>query len=192
MTKTPTESAPGPRTRLEEPRCPTCDAWASGVLEDRVVTVPLVQDGDVFWLDYALEDEEPMGARDDVQVQCPNGHSWRTTRTDEPDSADAELAPASVDTTPVLVGHVGVDSGSMYIGDPCYVIGAPLGGMDWEAFCTTYQLPSAMPQPVEDLGGGRSLGIVSPTGYGDGVYPVYAVIVDGRVMSLTISFGVPV
>jgi hypothetical protein len=90
-----------------------------------------------------------------------------------------------------LVGHVGVDSGTMYLGDPCYFLEHPLGAMTWEAFCTKYHLPSDTPQPVEDLGGGRSLGIVTPTGYGDGVYPVYATMSAGRVLSLTIVFGVP-
>jgi len=108
------------------------------------------------------------------------------------DSAPAELrGRADEIPTRTLVGHVGVDSGTMYIGDPCYVIDTKLGAMTWEAFCTTYRLPSDVPMPVEDLGGGRSLGLVSPTGYGDGVYPVYATIIDGRVMALTIDFGVP-
>jgi hypothetical protein len=86
-----------------------------------------------------------------------------------------------------LIGRVGVDSGLMYIGDPCYVIDKPLGQMDWGEF-------------LNMMYGGRDpdvgltwiiengTAIVSSTGYGDGEYPVYAEYKDGRVARIIIDF----
>jgi hypothetical protein len=67
-------------------------------------------------------------------------------------------------TERLKIGEVGVDSGTLLIGDPCYcfdgddldaafsVIGAGLHG------------EAVLP---------RGIGVISSTGYGDGVYPVY-------------------
>jgi hypothetical protein len=85
----------------------------------------------------------------------------------------------------VLVGHVGVDSGQVWIGDPCYVMddefsmdGEPTGG-DYDACCrVTLSNPGA---------GEAASGVVSSTTYGDGAYPVYVTFgADGRPTELRI------
>ncbi len=64
-----------------------------------------------------------------------------------------------------LVGHVLIDSGQVAIIDPCHVDDPTL---TYDEFCV--------------------LGVCSSTGYGDGSYPVYAKMQDGRVARLIIEF----
>ena len=93
-----------------------------------------------------------------------------------------------------LIGEIGVDAGLCWIGDPCYILHAspqPKAiGEDWSEFCDlindgTY--PTAK-QFNYDLGH-PGLGVVVSTGYGDGVYPVYAQLnADGRIATVTVEF----
>jgi len=86
-----------------------------------------------------------------------------------------------------LLGYVNVDAGLIYIGDPSYLIGSELGAVPWDQFLETYIRPteSEFAYSIDD-----GTAIVTDTGYGDGIYPVYATIRDGRVMAVTISFEI--
>jgi hypothetical protein len=70
----------------------------------------------------------------------------------------------------VKVGQIGVDSGMLWVGDPCYVIHAEEKkalGKDWDAFVTHYY--------AEESGGTLSLerlGVALNTNQGDGLYDV--------------------
>tara|TARA_A100001515_G_scaffold141710_1_gene139038 strand:+ start:37 stop:357 length:321 start_codon:yes stop_codon:yes gene_type:complete len=84
------------------------------------------------------------------------------------------------------IGEVGVDSGSVFIGDPCYVIHQdklPESlGESWSDFCDKYRkdLPVSLP---------NGLGVWSLTRYGDGLYPVYELLdEDGRITGLYVDF----
>lgn len=69
------------------------------------------------------------------------------------------------------VGEVGVDSGLIWIGDPCYQgISVEKGFFDG-------------PKPKE-----YTEGVCTPTGYGDGSYRVYVQRKDGRVMKIMVDF----
>jgi hypothetical protein len=84
-----------------------------------------------------------------------------------------------------LIGHVGVDTGTIYIGDPCNF----MDKREWDAFTKQHKLSaSTRPQPIGPQAAGSYTAIVSPTGHGDGIYPVYAEMEGDRVLSLTISF----
>jgi hypothetical protein len=82
-----------------------------------------------------------------------------------------------------LVGYFGVDSGLCWIGDPCYILHSDEKddalGKDWEDFGDILYRDSPFgPVVSSDFDG---LGICVSTGYGDGEYPVYALIInDGR------------
>lgn len=70
------------------------------------------------------------------------------------------------------VGEVGVDSGLIWIGDPCYIgVPAPKGFFGG-------------PQPME-----YPEGVLTPAGYGDGSYRVYVQRKDGRVMKIMVDFA---
>jgi len=76
-------------------------------------------------------------------------------------------APASTDVTGwQQLGEVGVDTGQVWIGDPCYVIGedAPHGFKSWGAFCDKKDEP----EPAGELNG-----LALRSGHGDGIYPVF-------------------
>ncbi|KLU10629.1 DUF4241 domain-containing protein [Kocuria sp. SM24M-10] len=94
--------------------------------------------------------------------------------------------------TPEYIGDVGVDSGLMWLGDPCYVMGddAPTRVPKWgefvdRTFDPKYQIDEAgVSQPV-----GEKLGMAVSSGYGDGLYPVYITRnSEGRVATLTVDF----
>ena len=94
----------------------------------------------------------------------------------------------------VLVGHIGVDAGLCWIGDPCYIIHckelpATLG-KDWGDFCNALSDEGPTLKSFEYNPGNEGLGVCVSTGYGDGVYPVYATIKDGRVARVTVDFKV--
>lgn len=86
----------------------------------------------------------------------------------------------------VKVGNIGIDAGICWIGDPCYILHQDelpdAVGKSWNEFC--------------DIVGGKEhvaiddgLGVCVSTGYGDGEYPVFAEIKDGRVMRVIIDFA---
>jgi len=85
-----------------------------------------------------------------------------------------------------LIGHCGVDSGQILLIDPCYVYkddftggDTPTGG-DYDECCRI---------TLSEGAGQTQLGVVTSSGYGDGVYPVYAQKDgNGRVKQVTIVF----
>jgi hypothetical protein len=92
------------------------------------------------------------------------------------------------------IGEIGIDAGLCWIGDPCYHLHTdPLPkaiGKDWSQFCDFLddgKYPTCK-QLHYDLGH-AGLGVVVSTGYGDGVYPVFAEFNDeGRVAKVWIEF----
>ena len=81
-----------------------------------------------------------------------------------------------------LIGNIGVDSGSCWVGDPCYVLPDDARhnpGEDWDEFCRAMLRSSHKEFPA---------GVCVSTGYGDGEYPVHAVIKDGVVQSIEVTF----
>ena len=93
-----------------------------------------------------------------------------------------------------LVGSFGVDSGQAMVGDPCYLDGWKTNeGEDWnlEGKIGEYSYHGASATTLDDVAGtlGGGLAVVFNTGYGDGVYPVYAKFnEDGRVAKIVIDF----
>lgn len=91
-------------------------------------------------------------------------------------------------TKQLKIGDVGVDAGMLYIGDPCY-IKEPIGTDDtWTKWLRALYHSSqdgsnAAFWQIDDI-----TAVVTSTGWGDGIYPVYAEIRDGRVMSVTVKF----
>lgn len=88
-----------------------------------------------------------------------------------------------------LIGYVGVDSGQLMIGDPCY-IGKDFDTDDFDPsdpndsgkYPMTYN--GACGATLSDRGFGElgnATAVAFSSGLGDGVYPVYAVIVDDPV-----------
>lgn len=95
----------------------------------------------------------------------------------------------------IQIGEVDVDSGLVFVGDPCYIwnneqrradndppaIEREVG--DYHAMCDSLD-GVAYPQYKSYNG----YGVITSSGYGDGTYPVYATIEDGHIVSLTIDF----
>lgn len=73
------------------------------------------------------------------------------------------------------IGEIGVDAGLCWIGDPCDIL------HDDDQYPTCKQLNYDLGHP--------GLGVVVSTGYGDGVYPVFAEFNDeGRVARICVEF----
>lgn len=93
------------------------------------------------------------------------------------------------------IGEIGVDAGLCWIGDPCYVLHAERPpttiGRNWEEFCDLLNKGGQYPACKQfhyELGH-PGLGVVVSTGYGDGVYPVFAEFNrEGRIASVTVEF----
>lgn len=94
----------------------------------------------------------------------------------------------------VQIGTVGVDAGMLYIGDPCYVIDAPLGRRAWDQFLREIGLEDKTWSVVEGetaTGNRFPAGLVCVSGAGDGEYPVYAEFTaEARIARLVIDFKV--
>ena len=94
------------------------------------------------------------------------------------------------------VGVIGVDAGLCWIGDPCYILHAEEQpediGKNWLDFCDIVDRKGDKDGAAQfnyRLDGGPGLGVVVPTGYGDGTYPVYVTTNrDGRVISVEVRF----
>jgi hypothetical protein len=87
-----------------------------------------------------------------------------------------------------LVGSdAGVGDKLVRVGDPCYAMGSDARHRvdDWDTFVEEAFGPLGM-APL-----GPGVGLAVPSGYGDGVYPVYAKYRDGRVAELRIEFIEP-
>jgi len=103
------------------------------------------------------------------------------------------------------VGIIGVDAGICWIGDPCYI--HPDGnvknlpkefGKTWDEFCDKLWskeehndkevLQTAVQFNYDN--GGPGLGVCVGTGWGDGVYPVFAEFEkdSGRIKKIWIEF----
>ncbi len=82
--------------------------------------------------------------------------------------------------TTKLIGKVGVDSGTIWIGDPCYILSGERPkalGKDWSELGHKTFKDGKCQLPISfnfDMGH-EGLGVMSSTKYGDGVYPVYMV-----------------
>lgn len=103
-----------------------------------------------------------------------------------------------------LVGRVGVDAGMVMVGDPCYLDNygkKSSNGFEWvateveaqkKANKFDYSYSGACAATLSENSAGE-LGLASAvavsSGYGDGVYPVYATYNgDGRIVRLEVSF----
>lgn len=93
----------------------------------------------------------------------------------------------------VLLGRVGVDSGQLMVIDPCYIDSSwKKGGYDdegssyREACDTTMNSPNKG-GPTLINGYGNNLAVVFESGFGDGVYEVWAEIMDCGVWGERIS-----
>ena len=87
------------------------------------------------------------------------------------------------------IGQFAVDSGQAMVGDPCYLDQwktnqGEAWNLDGKLGEYSYQGASAT---MGTLGSGLSVSF--PTGYGDGLYPVYAKFnEDGRISKIVIDF----
>jgi len=98
-------------------------------------------------------------------------------------------------TTTQIIGHIGVDAGLCWIGDPCYVLPDDASERsevnDWDIFCAGMR--GQLSQQFYYAMGHEGLGVCVTTGFGDGMYPVVANIIDDpvlgkRIASVTIEF----
>src|SRR3990172_506254 len=96
----------------------------------------------------------------------------------------------------VLLGEVGIDSGQLLLINPCYIDGEEelddLGKSGTYEECSRLTLSGQGGQLNYRLGH-PGLGVVSRTGRGDGLYPVYAEMMDTgdgrlRVKRLVVEF----
>lgn len=75
--------------------------------------------------------------------------------------------------TPKVIGHVSVDAGIVWIGDPCYILHPDKTpdsiGNTWFEFCDKLNDGTTIFNHDNGMGG---LGVCTPTKYGDGHYPV--------------------
>jgi hypothetical protein len=96
-----------------------------------------------------------------------------------------------------LIGHFSVDSGQAMVGDPCYLD----NWKHWNDKTEDFELHKKKAGEYGYLGAcgstiakgygelGMSTAVVFSTGYGDGIYPVYAELdEDGRVAKILIEF----
>jgi len=88
-----------------------------------------------------------------------------------------------------LIGKISVDSGLVFIGDPCYLSDKnPF--KDWNGFCDKIEnmkTTAAITHGQEiSLVSDNAMGIVSSTGWGDGIYDVLALIDRGQVKEIRI------
>lgn len=85
-----------------------------------------------------------------------------------------------------------VDSGQVMIVDPCYVLPGEYGDekSPYRKVCdkTSGNVPAGEVDIPAKHGGIAQL-VASSSGYGDGEYPVYATVENGRVMKLEIDFS---
>lgn len=90
------------------------------------------------------------------------------------------------------IGYIGVDAGLCWVGDPCYILHKEklpeTLGKDWSDFCT--KLGDDVTKFNYELGH-EGLGVCVSTGYGDGLYPVYANIEKGLVRGIWVDFCGP-
>jgi hypothetical protein len=89
-----------------------------------------------------------------------------------------------------LLGYCAVDSGQLIVSDPCYLRNWKDGEYDDQS--SHYRKACAV--TLGGYGGEvlvsgiAGMGVAFQTGWGDGSYPVYAQIKDGRVKKVSIEF----
>lgn len=90
-----------------------------------------------------------------------------------------------------LLGHVSVDSGQLFLVDPCHLkdwkdgpFGLELKPDNHYAECCLASLSVKGGGPVFN-----DLAVAFSTGWGDGVYPVFATKEDGRIVRVEIEMG---
>ena len=97
------------------------------------------------------------------------------------------------DPTWKLLGHAAVDSGQLLVTDPCYIRDGFAGDVDVRFDVPGEYSYSGCCSTTTDgsVGGelGDQTGVVFCSGFGDGTYPVYAHVVAGRVLGVTIDMG---
>ncbi len=88
----------------------------------------------------------------------------------------------------VRIGIIAVDSGTIFIGDPCYTAtdDASHRIKTWSEWCDNSKWGEKPFDVNEPAGSGAGLSL--PTMYGDGSYPVYAEVRNGRIAKVMISF----
>jgi hypothetical protein len=96
-----------------------------------------------------------------------------------------------------LLGNFAVDSGQVMIGDPCYLDGFnnddyQEDGVEHEysysGSCATTSTKENGGELFLNSNSGSPVSVVSSTGLGDGIYPVYAIKEEGRIKELIIKF----
>lgn len=80
------------------------------------------------------------------------------------------------------IGVVGVDSGTLLLGDPCYWLS------DTSYLNEVVNAKFDKSRQVKFDLGHDGKGVIVSSGYGDGCYPVFATIKDGRVKEITVKF----
>ena len=92
-------------------------------------------------------------------------------------------------TDEVKIGSIYVDSGTVWVGDPCYVLGQDAShGVNEVGDLFAKIQDSEHDQDGHSAPLGKGIGIASTTGWGDGEYPVYARKVGNRIAELRIVF----
>ena len=83
-----------------------------------------------------------------------------------------------------FLGYTGVDSGQLMIGDPSYFIGKHTESLKrypkWEDFCKTHSKPDKTQMNFANKRIG--LGVVAPTAFGDGKYPVFGLFKENPIV----------
>jgi hypothetical protein len=91
-----------------------------------------------------------------------------------------------------LIGHIGVDAGLCWIGDPCYVVSkdSSFSYDKWTDFLAEVLKEETNPKlkQFNYSSGNPGLGVCVTAGYGDGFYPVYATVINGVVHEVTVKF----
>ena len=112
------------------------------------------------------------------------------------------MSKSKVDTKieHILIGHIGVDSGNVIVGDPCNLgdfVNDDFAGQldpDQEQFDFSYNGAVQAAFSGGDVIGefphipGAGRAVASTTSYGDGIYPVFHVVEDGKLVGLFIDF----
>jgi len=99
-----------------------------------------------------------------------------------------------IDTNDLIrIGYFSVDSGQAMVGDPCYLDDWDTNKNDeWnlEGKNGDYSYHGASAATIANSYGelGNAKAVVFSTGYGDGLYPVYAIMQDDRVSKIVIDF----
>jgi hypothetical protein len=89
----------------------------------------------------------------------------------------------------VKVGTVPVDSGQVFVVDPCYVLDGEYGEDSPYGRACAASLTDERAGQFSTAGGPFSDAVCTSTGWGDGVYPVYIEYDrDGRVARLIVEF----